>query len=178
MTAVYLSSRRNCYFWVVRQDKDSITWTLVHFTLFRTILLCCNKLPLLCYICQQISSTILIFKNFVELMITLPGTISLLLSGSDIQLESCWLLPRFVCHYYSLSILIPCWSLVWFIGVAGQVFCLLCSLGSLRGAFWYHEKQSLRRKYVSSVPTQDPLGPVSKVNAVFSTRDLPSASGG
>lgn len=38
----------------------------------------------------------------------LPGMIFLLLSGFDVQLESCWLLTRHSCHYCTLRFVVLC----------------------------------------------------------------------
>ncbi|KRY62918.1 hypothetical protein T4D_1864 [Trichinella pseudospiralis] len=29
-----------------------------------------------------------------------------------VQLESCWLPPRYVCHYCTLRVIVPCWPLL------------------------------------------------------------------
>lgn len=45
------------------------------------------------------------------------GMVSHLLRGSEIHLESCCLPPRYMCQYCTLRVIMPCRSLLLFIGV-------------------------------------------------------------
>lgn len=49
-----------------------------------------------------------------------PGMICSLLSGSKVQLSSCWLLPRYKCHYHTFRDILLCRSLLWFIGFTAE----------------------------------------------------------
>lgn len=49
-----------------------------------------------------------------------PGMICSLLSGSKVQLSSCWLLPRYKYHYHTFRDILLCRSLLWFIGFTAE----------------------------------------------------------
>lgn len=55
------------------------------------------------------------FKKVVVIVsarFLVPGMISLLFNSSQVQLESCWLQPRYAYHYCTLMVIVSCWLLV------------------------------------------------------------------
>lgn len=51
---------------------------------------------------------------------TLPSINTHLLSRLGVQFDSCCLLPKYKSHYCSLGGMLPCWSLLWFIGIISK----------------------------------------------------------
>lgn len=93
----------------------------------------------------------------------------LLLRGPEVQLESFWLLPRYVHCYCTLRVIGPCWASLWLIGViARSDYWFLLYFGAC--VVW---KLVLKDEAFRSIPVQGSLGFVSEVHSVFRNKDLP-----
>lgn len=84
----------------------------------------------------------------------LPGMIFFLLSKSNIQLDTCWLLPRYKCHYFTFKVILSCWNL-WFVDKwSKQHYQLLSSLGSLYCTFQLCVSQFSERRHFYQIPLE------------------------
>lgn len=68
-----------------------------------------------------------------------------------------WLLPRYMCHYCTLKVIMPYQLLMWwFIGIMPEQNCWLnFFFVNLSGALWYHERKPLRRRHSGQFKLRD-----------------------
>jgi hypothetical protein len=107
-------------------------------------------------------------------MFSVAGKFSFQLSGSRVQVQSFWLLPRYVHLCCTLWVTMPCWLLLWFINSCHSWMELLVA-SFLWKPSWHllvPWRLVLRRGNFRSDREMEPLGCVSKVHVIFSNRDL------